>query len=225
MNVRTLFFLVFAASGTLLVSAEETHKLAPLQQAPDGLSKKITPLLNPNGFRISGPKGAVCDVWLAKSVPIIPGFKPALSVKYPFAPGQLLGALRVAKGSGFTDFRGQNIATGLYTLRYGQQPEDGNHIGTSETADFLLALPAKMDTDPKPIAGPDKLSEQSAKSVSSTHPAIFSLLPSEKPPKKATLNYEDDREFWIVTLTISGIAQDKKIKVPLRFVAIGRAQE
>ena len=64
----------------------------------------------------------------------------------------------------FTDFRGQEIKKGVYTLRYGQQPEDGNHIGTSELADFLLAIPAGVDSgmqvrlsgegQPSPNGGP-----------------------------------------------------------------------
>ena len=70
MNARPLFFLLFAACSTLLVEVEETHKLAPVKKIPDGLSKKIAPLLSPNGFSVVGPKGPLCDFWLAKSVPV-----------------------------------------------------------------------------------------------------------------------------------------------------------
>ena len=90
--------------------------------------------------------------------------------------GQLIGALRVPEGTTFTDFRGQEIKPGVYTLRYGQQPQDGNHIGTSELADFLLALPAEADTELKPIADADALSQKSAEAAGSTYSAPRSSL-------------------------------------------------
>ena len=104
--------------------------------------------LNPEGFAIKNR--AVCDVCAVKDLAAKDGFKPTLNVKYPFQPGQLIGALRVSGKTEFTDFRGQPVKAGVYTLRYGQQPQDGNHIGTSELSDFLLAIPATTDTDLKP---------------------------------------------------------------------------
>lgn len=225
MNVRSLFFLTLALSICFVAAAAEAPELTALKSAPKGLSERIAETVDPAGFRVAGPDGAVAEFWLVKNLSVKPDFKPQLTVKYPFTPGQLIGALRIPEGSKYTDFRGQEMAAGVYTLRYGQQPEDGNHIGTSETADFLLALPAKVDVDPKPIGGPDQLSESSAKSVSSTHPAIFSMLPVEKPSKKPTLTHDEGREFWIVSLTAQGSANEKPVEVPLQFVAIGRALE
>src|SRR5256885_12271604 len=34
------------------------------------------------------------------------------------------------------------------SLRYEMQPNDGDHLGTAPTRDFLLALPAANDPDP-----------------------------------------------------------------------------
>ncbi len=224
-HARSIFFLVVAASVCLVASAAEKTALKPLKTKPDGLSKNIASTIDPAGFHIDGPDGAVVEFWLVKDLGVKADFKPTLTVKYPFTPGQLIGAMRIPEKSQFTDFRGQNIAAGVYTIRYGQQPEDGNHIGTSETADFLMALPAKFDTDPKPVTGPDQLAESSAKSVQSTHPAIFSLLPVEQPADKPTLTHDEDREFWIVSLTVDAKAKKKSIKLPLRFVVFGHALE
>jgi hypothetical protein len=224
-HFRSTFFLALAVSVCLVGSAAEKPVLKPLKAKPDGLSKKIAATLDPAGYRIDGPDGAVVEFWVVKDVGVNAAFKPTLNVKYPFTPGQLIGAMRIPEKSQFTDFRGQNIAAGVYTIRYGQQPEDGNHIGTSETADFLMAIPAKVDTDPKPVSGPDQLAESSAKSVQSTHPAIFSLLPVEKPADKPTLTHDEDNEFWIVSLTVDAKAKNKSVKLPLRFVVFGHALE
>lgn len=212
------------AGVACLTGAKPAHKLETVKSAPAGLSKAVAGLLNAEGHRVSGVKGTVCDVWLVKSLAVQPNFKPSLSTKYPLAAGQLIGALHVAKGQTYTDFRGQELKPGTYTLRYGKQPEDGNHIGTSELADFLLALPAKLDTDPKTINLVDMLHKRSAKSSGGTHPAIFSLLPG-KADEKAGLTHNEDKEFWILTAVVDGKAKDKAVKVPMRIVVIGKSAE
>lgn len=213
----------FLAVG-LFAGAKPAHKLEAVKKLPDGLSKKVAATLNSAGKRVTGAKGAVVDVWFAKSVPVKPGFEPTLSVKYPFMSGELIGAMQVGKGQTFTDFRGQELKPGVYTLRYGQQPQDGNHIGTSELSDFLLALPAKTDTDPKPINVLQTLYKDSAKSVGATHPAIFSLLPAGKDAKPG-LKHDADKDFWIFTASVTGAAKGQKSQLPLRMVVIGKFQE
>jgi hypothetical protein len=96
---------------------------------------------------------------------------------------------------------------------------DGNHIGTSETADFFLALPAKMDTKPDPIAMKDALNEQSAEAAGSTHPAIFSLQPDAK-AGAAKLTHNEDRDYWVLEAEV-GAKGDKK--VPVRMVVVGQS--
>jgi len=225
MKARPLFFLTLAFSLCLLTAAQATHKLQKVKTAPKGVSKKIADLLESTGYQVTGPKGAVCEIWLMKSLPVVPKFKPTLNVKYPFTNGQLIGVLRVPQKPQFTDFRGQEIKAGVYTLRYGKQPEDGNHIGTSDLYDFLLALPAKSDQNPKPIALEDELHQQSAKTAGATHPAVFSLLPIEKPVKSASLSHDEDHDFWILNATGNGMEKKKKVPVPLRLVVIGHSAE
>lgn len=225
MKQRLLCFVAVVLSTSLLLAAESTHKLVKSTKAPDGISKKVAAVLNTNGYRIDGPKGPLCEFWLVKSLEVKPGFKPSLNVSYPFATGQLIGALRVAEKAEFTDFRGQPVKPGVYTLRYGRQPEDGNHIGTSELYDFLLAIPAKIDQDPKLIASIDQLAANSAKAGGSTHPAIFSLLPSKKGADTASLTHDAGKKFWILQLIGAGKEDKKSVQVPVRLVAIGKSDE
>lgn len=223
MRLQKLFVALFSAalwSSTGSVRAD--GKLEDVAGLPEGLSKEVAALVDANGQRVIEKGSAVCAVWLVKEVPTKTNFKPTLSVKYPFAPGELLGVLQVQAKSKYTDFRGQEIKAGVYTLRYGQQPEDGNHVGTSDLADFLLAIPAAVDTDPKPIAVFKALSERSAKTAGSTHPAIFSLLPSEKPVEKPTLTHNAAKEHTMLSTTISAKGGTK---VALRMVVIGKSGE
>ncbi len=220
--------VVLISSGILLATAAApAHKLVRTKALPKGVAGKIASLIDKAGYQISSPKGPVCSVWLVKDVPIRDKFKPTLSVKYPFTAGQLVGLLQVHGKTGYTDFRGQELKPGVYTLRYGQQPEDGNHVGTSELADFLLALPAKIDQDPKPIFGFEDLSAKSAKSAGAAHPAIFSMLPGgKKPIKTAAVTHDEDHDFWILTVPAAAKTKSKaKAVVNLRFIAIGRSPE
>lgn len=226
MSLRILFSLCVVAASSSAFSAEASHKIGAAGKLPDGFSKKVSAAVLQKGIQLAGPKGPVIEIWFAKELALKPGFAPTLSVNYAFTPGQFVGVLRVLAKSDYTDFRGQEIGAGVYTLRYGQQPEDGNHIGTSELADFLLALPAKVDTDPKATFDFDKLSMTSAKSVGSTHPAIFSLLPApKKVAEKTQVTHDEDHEFWIISAPVNGTLKGKASKVGLRFVAIGRSEE
>jgi hypothetical protein len=209
------------ATFALAAAAQAAPKLETAKDKPKGVSAKIAGTLESTGHRVTGEKGTIAEVWFVKSPVVSSEFKPTLNVKYPFSNGRLLGVLVVGKGSTYTDFRGQELKPGAYTLRYGRQPVDGNHVGTSETHDFLLALPAKIDTDPKPLRNLKKLHTTSAKSAGATHPAIFSLLPAEK-DAKAGLSQDADKNFSILTIPID--AKGKK-KVTVRLVVIGKTAE
>jgi hypothetical protein len=203
-----------------LLAADDYKVTALDAAAPEGLSAEVAAGLGPQALRLSGPDGDVFDLWLLKSLETQAGFSPTLMVTYPFTGGQLIGALKVT-GAGFTDFRGQDVPPGVYTLRYGLQPEDGNHIGTSEVSDFILALPAKLDQAPAIIADFDTLAKHSAQSVGTTHPAIFSLLPAEDAAEEPALTHDEDRELWI--LNFVGATADGK-QVPIKLVVIGEAE-
>lgn len=224
MTVRILLAaaLLVSAFSTHRTIAADDHTLKSIKEGPKGLSPEIEKLLDPVGHQIHGQDGAVVELWLLKSLSLKPGFKPNFTQFYPFTPGQLLGAVRVPKGSEYMDFRGQQIAAGTYTLRYGLQPMDGNHVGTSETYDFILALPAKIDQKSATIEDFYKLSEQSGKAAGSTHPAIFSLLDPAEVGKEAKLEQDGFTEHWILNFSGKGIAKGEKSDVKMRLVVVGQ---
>lgn len=208
-----------------LSAAEPAPKLDEVKGLPPELSEKIAPLLNPNGYRISDSKGPIAEIWLLKEVPMRDNFQPNETVKYPFTPGQLMGALRLPKSGAESDFRGQELPAGVYTLRYGYQPQDGNHLGTSDVRDFLLACPAKTDVDPKNVEPPTALFKLSAKAAGTTHPAVFLLFP---PPEKAfaapAIAHESEKNLWVLDVNANGKTKDKSASLPLQIVVVGKAE-
>lgn len=223
------FCITFATclclSAGALVAAEPSHKLKQVKGLPEGFSPKIAAVLQETGYQVTGPDGVVCVIWPAKELAVKPKFKPSLSVAYPFTSGQLLGAVQFPEGTHGLDFRAQEIAAGVYTLRYGQQPEDGNHLGTSEIRDFCLALPAAHDKDPKPVFDQMHLTETSAEAAGTTHPAIFLMsAPPEKPEKETKLIHDEDHDFWILQLAATGKADDKPVPLSVRVVVVGMGE-
>lgn len=210
----------FTLLAAVMVLADD-GKLTVVEKAPAGVAEKVAGALNSKGQQIEAGGAVVGSVWLVKQLDVKADFKPSLAVKYPLTPGQLVGAIEIVKKSEFTDFRGQDVAAGVYTLRYGQQPVDGNHVGTSDLADFLLAIPAKLDTDPALLKMSEAMHKLSAKTSGSNHPAIFSLLPPKADEKTPSLTHDTGKHFWILSLTADGKAGDAAIKIPLRVVIVG----
>lgn len=217
-----LIFTGWLAIASASAFADEGFELAGVEKPPAGLSEPVLAALETKGVQVAGKESPICTIWLAKALPLKPNFKSTLNVKYPLTPGQLVGALEVQSDS-FTDFRGQPIKAGVYTLRYGQQPTDGNHVGTSELADFLLAVPAASDADPAPVK-PANLFKRSAKATGSNHPAILSLLPPGEKAASPALEHDATKELWTVQLAGSATPAGGETVVPLKLVIIGKSE-
>ncbi len=214
---RTLAWAAIAMFAPAWALAAE-YRVETIKEAPGGqLSAEIASQLSPTGFKVLlGEKRVVCEIWPAKQWTAKADFEASETVLFPLEPGTLVGALRFARAG--ADFRGQEIPAGVYTLRYANQPVDGNHVGTFETRDFLLMLPASADQSPGPMAEMDLL-ETSAKSAESTHPAIMPLVKAA-PGAAPALRHLEDQDWW--TLRLAG-KDAKGGKLSLELIVVGKA--
>jgi hypothetical protein len=158
---------------------------ARTQQAP--VAREIAPsvaaALSTEGVRVEVPKGAALDFWWVKSLPLNGAAATAPSWS-TVEEGTLVGAVRVS--ANIPDIRGKIIKPGVYTLRYGIQPANGDHLGVSAYPDFLLLSPAALDGDPAP-KGHDGTVELSKNTIGGSHPAVWSIDPPSAGPKDAPL--------------------------------------
>jgi hypothetical protein len=139
---------------------------------PDGLAKPVAALLTPGGVRVVAAKGPVTlDFWWVAGLPLKDGSTIAWS---DVEEGRLVGAVNIS--AEYRDIRGRIIKAGLYTLRYGIQPQNGDHLGVSPFRDFLLVSPAAVDTDPAPH-GHDGTIELSKQAIGGSHPGVWSIDP------------------------------------------------
>jgi hypothetical protein len=209
--------------GAGMVRAQDVT-LEPLA-APvpaDSVSADIASQLAGDGFRLKLGTRILAEVWLAKQWPVAAGFQPTPAIQYPFAPGQLIGVIRYARKGG--DFRGQEIAAGTYTLRYALQPVDGNHVGTSDTRDFLLLLPAADDVKPAPV-GPEDLIKFSQAAAQTAHPAMLAMK-APAPGDAPAVEHEETHDWWLVKLAGTSVPAGAEAKsLTIEWVVVGKAAE
>jgi hypothetical protein len=208
------------------VATAQDYSIVPLDEtAPvDELPAEIAQQLSSTGFVVKrGEKTSLCSIWLCKSWSAKADFKPTAELLYPFTPGELLGVVQYARRGG--DFRDQQIDRGLYTLRYAQQPVDGNHVGTSPTRDFVLLIKVADDQSPAPI-DVKKLYEESAKAAESTHPCLL-LMPriEGEATDKAVLTTNEEKDWVIVRLPGKTTVDAQEKLQSIEIVVVGHADE
>ncbi|HEX5103361.1 MAG TPA: hypothetical protein VFV87_06100 [Pirellulaceae bacterium] len=189
----------------------------------DELSPEIAAQLQPDGFKvIKGESRTVCEIWLAKELPAKADAKLSTEILYPLTPGQFVGVIRYPRKG--ADFRDQEIPSGVYTLRYSQQPVDGAHVGTSLTRDFLALLPAEKDRDPA-LLDYKALTTASKATTGTAHPGILSLQKAEDGGEALAIRENPEKEWTLVRFTAkvkqAGGAKD----LPMELVVVGIAAE
>lgn len=226
--LRSRFFLLACGCWCALTLAAQAadYRLEPLDEAApaEDLSDEVAARLQSTGVRIiRGASRTLCDLWLAKELPGQSDFTPTLAVLYPFNTGELIGVVRFTSNS--EDFRGQDIKAGVYTLRFGLQPVDGNHVGTSDTRDFLLLLSAGDDTSAA-VMDEFEMFQMSADAVGTTHPGMLSLLAVRDDDRdRPSLDHDEPRELWYVRLTADCNSAGESQQLPIDLVIVGRAPE
>jgi len=208
--------------------SEEAPKL------PEKIPEAFAKLLDSRGIRlIDGDGKPLCELFLRREIPLEAKETSEMRVRLGnVAQGTFVGALNVV--APMIDYRNQGVAIGCYGLRVGWQPSDGNHLGTSDSRDFLVLTSLAHDKDPAPIGKLDDLSALSLPASSTDHlMALYVAIPESDPPKEGELRLykRDDRDEWAADLTlvgrVAGAADGKPATTKLRIglVLIGHISE
>ena len=169
--------------------------LKPIEEAPpEEVSTPVRESLGSQGFRILSGEKVVMELWLRSEIPAKEQSGGGdLGVSFGIVPrGTLIGVVHFPEE--WADYKNNAIGAGAYTLRYGIQPADGNHMGVSQYRDFVLLLPAASDTEVETALGPDELVMQSFASTGKPHPGIMGLFPLyEDAPEPKLMRNEIDQ--------------------------------
>ena len=150
------------------------------EPVPSDLHASVAALLKPGGMRAVA-NGVTLDFWWSGTISSGSGWSGV-------AEGTLVGAVRLS--GAFPDIRGSLIKPGTYTLRYGLQPDNGDHLGVSPHRQFLLISPAADDRSPGPL-GHEGTVEVSKGAVGGSHPAIWSIDPPTAEAAPLTIHTTD----------------------------------
>jgi hypothetical protein len=162
--------LLAASTLTPPLAAQTVAASALDAKPPEEIAASIRSLLADRGARVTVDEVTI-DFWWVKALPV----QADGTFSWSGVPeGIVVGAARVA--GTHEDVRGRRIRQGVYTLRFGLQPQNGDHLGTSPYREFLLVIPAASDTDPQPT-GHEPTIELSKPTIKSSHPAVLSLDP------------------------------------------------
>ena len=209
----------------LLAKPEEA---AP--KLPAALPEAFAKLVDPRGVRLADKDGKpVCELWLCREVALAAKPTGEMRVRATTLPfGTLIGALQVV--GKMTDYRNQPIAAGCYGLRVGWQPDDGDHLGTSDSRDFAVVTAFTHDKDPAPVGKLDDLVKLSVPASPSDHALVLYVANPEgdaPKPGEPRLWKREGREEWAADFTLAGKAEGAKepVKVRIGLVLIGHVSE
>lgn len=175
-------------------------------------------MLESKGYRVTLDDGStLCQVWLRKSLPASKN-KEAEGVLFPeIEPSTLVGLISFPQAA--SDYRGQPIKAGFYSLRYQLLPNDGNHLGVAPSRDFVLLVPATADPDPNAQFKFEELVSLSRKTTGTQHPAPLSLVQADSAIPGLS---KDDQDHWIFSVKIPLTGGED---IPLGIILKGTAQQ
>lgn len=188
-NIFACLLLILSAVSCALAGSAKVERID--RPASPVIPESIWNVLDPKGYRITLDEGSqYCDLWLRKGTPGSAG-KASDSALYPqLAPSTMAGAISFPKAT--TDYKGDAVPAGLYTMRYELLPADGNHLGVAPNPDFVLLVPAASDLNPTAQFKAQELISLSRKATGSQHPAPFNLVQAGDSDLA-----KDDQDHWI----------------------------
>jgi len=211
MIAKTPFARLSVVALGFALTAVGQYTMAPAGPPPADVPAPFRSLLQQDGAKISGPSGALCEVWLRATTPTGPPNNETDVTLTNLPHGALLGVIKYETQA--QDRRGQPIKPGLYTLRFSYYPVNGAHQGVAPQRDFALLSPIAADADPNALPNFDQLVAMSTKASGTAHPAVLSIWKADTDFKAG---FDKEGDDWVL--------QAKMGDTPLAIILIGVAQ-
>jgi hypothetical protein len=191
------------------------------KEPPAKIADEIKAEVSNQAVQISGPDGVRYVFWFAKAIAL----ESAGDVPLAEIPEiTLLGVVQAQEDVENLDFREDVVLPGPYTMRFGLQPEDGNHLGTSPHPYFAILIPAERDQELGGIADHDDMVDRSMEDTAGIHPYILAMqpLPADAPGETMSIG-EGEHDWKYVVLELPGKVdgEDTPFKFALVFEGVG----
>jgi hypothetical protein len=219
---RTPLFAAIVLSAVLLAPrclyAQAARLAVSTAKPPAEVAEPIRAALDGKAIRLAVDNKPIYEFWFRSELPLAE--KPAAGTigMTTMPEGSVLGVVRV--GEDQYDFRNEEIPKGVYVLRLGIQPEDGNHLGVSPTRTFALLVPAKQETKLEPV-GHDELMKAAAKINAARHPSNLNIQTVEKTEGEfPRLEERNSGEHKVLLLKLPGRVGKSADKASLTFALV-----
>lgn len=215
-GIALLGLTSWPAAGALTLKVVDKTPPAPLDAA-------IRAKLQTKAVQLLDGDQAVYEFWWCAELPL--QSKPTSPAKAldGIKQAELIGAVNVPADQ--RDYRDDELRAGVYTLRFALQPQDGNHLGTSEFSYFAVLTPAKTDRKPDGITTYKALVKASSKETATEHPVILSLRPASSDAGDLPKLSEPAPEHKSVRLTVPAKAGEEKTSVVFEVVYEGKGHK
>src|SRR5262245_11449831 len=179
-----LFILLFtslAGANSKYVAGEiadnngyKVESIGELKEA--AVAEAVRGALEPKGVRVVNDKGkTICEAWFGKEITTAKSEVPGASFGQ-IPEGAFIGVINFP--ANMSDFRGQGIKAGFYTLRFALILQDGNHLGVSPARDFFLLCPVGEDKDANTQLKNEDLIKLSRNASGTGHPTVWFVAPA-----------------------------------------------
>jgi hypothetical protein len=153
--------------------------------------------------------------WLRKRLPLASHPSDVGKALDGIPTASLLGVVRVHNAQ--RDYRDDELPEGCYSLRFALQPQDGNHLGTSEFSYFAVLTPVKRDLTPDGIKDYKALVRASSKETATEHPIILSLRPCSGPDQPVATVREPAADHHSLRLAVEAQSPEERTPAVLAF--------
>lgn len=220
--LSSLALLLITGALSSSDAADLTLKVAD-KEPPKELGTAISSLLQKKAVQLLDGGQPAYEFWFVADLPL--QSKPTSLAKAIDSVKQatLLGAVSVPKAK--RDYRDDELAAGVYTMRLVLQPQDGNHLGTAEFNWFAALVPAKLDTKPDGITDYKSLVKASSKETATDHPLILSLRPATSAEGELPKLNEPAAEHKSVRVKVPGKAGTEKADLIFELVYEGKGHK
>jgi hypothetical protein len=180
MLVRAAAFVIVVSLCSLGSAQEGNFTVkGATSPPPNELSDEIRKLLGKQSVQFLEGGKTVAEFWFREAIPAEATPEQVKNgITWREVPqSTVLGVVRFEQD--WSDYRMQKVKAGVYTLRLGYQPADGDHMGSSDYQEFALVIAADKDKKPN-LVDAKRLVEMSGSSIGATHPGVFMLAPNPK---------------------------------------------
>lgn len=220
MPIRILSSVLLCTLLTLTVRAADLTAATAEKAAPEGVAAEITEVLQGKAVQLKDDDTPVIEIWLRNEVPLKEQPEEPRRALRSISQGTLIGVMAVHEDR--RDYRDDELAKGVYTMRFVLQPQDGDHLGTAIYPYFVALIPVEKDQTVKGISDYDAVTEASGEGTATEHPRVISLRPGEGSELSDPKITEPADDHKAVHLTVPAApAEGEKTVLPFELVYEG----